>query len=63
MRLSVVVITRNEIANIERCLASVAFADELIVLDNGSTDGTVEAARALGARVIVPRRASRSCRL
>jgi len=51
MRLSVVVITRNEIANIERCLASVAFADELVVLDNGSTDGTIEAAQALGATV------------
>lgn len=52
-RLSVVVITRNEIKNIRRCLRSVAFADEVVVVDSGSTDGTAEAARAAGAEVIV----------
>lgn len=52
-RLSVVVITRNEIRNIGNCLRSVAFADEVVVVDSGSTDGTVEAARAAGAQVIV----------
>lgn len=51
-RLSVVLITRNEIRNIGACLRSVAFADEVVVVDSGSTDGTVEAARAAGARVI-----------
>jgi glycosyltransferase involved in cell wall biosynthesis len=50
-KLSVVIITRNEIANIERCLRSVSFAQEVVVLDNGSTDGTVELARELGAVV------------
>ncbi len=50
--LSVIVITRNEAANIRDCLASVAFADEWIVVDSGSTDGTVEIARAAGARVV-----------
>lgn len=50
--LSVVVITRNEIANITRCLQSVAFADEMVVLDYASTDGTPDVARALGAKVI-----------
>lgn len=51
MRLSVIIITCNEADNIVDCLASVEFADERIVLDSGSTDGTVELARAAGARV------------
>ena len=49
--LSVIIITKNEAANIAACLASVSFADEIIVLDSGSTDGTVELARSLGAQV------------
>ncbi len=52
-RLSVIVITRNEAAHIGDCLDSVAFADELIVLDSGSTDQTCDMARARGARVEV----------
>ncbi len=51
MRLSVIVITRNEAPRIARCLHSVAWADERVVLDSGSTDGTPELARQLGARV------------
>lgn len=51
--LSVTVITLNEAKNIAACLRSVAFADQLIVLDSGSTDGTVELARACGAEVTV----------
>lgn len=50
---SVTVITLNEAANIEACLASVAWADEVLVVDSGSTDGTADLARARGARVIV----------
>ena len=53
MTLSVVIIARNEAARIERCIASVRWADEVVVLDGGSTDATVELARALGARVEV----------
>lgn len=49
--LSVIIITKNEAAHIAECLASVSFADEIIVLDSGSTDRTVELARALGAQV------------
>ncbi|MCX7222522.1 MAG: glycosyltransferase, partial [Burkholderiales bacterium] len=45
MDLSVIIITKNEAAHIAACLASVSFADEIIVLDSGSTDGTVELAR------------------
>jgi glycosyltransferase involved in cell wall biosynthesis len=40
--LSVIIITKNESEHITRCLQSVAWADEIIVLDSGSTDNTVE---------------------
>lgn len=51
-RLSLIVIARNEEASIGRCLRSAAaFADEMVVVDNGSTDKTVEIARSLGAIV------------
>jgi glycosyltransferase involved in cell wall biosynthesis len=49
--LSAIVITRNETANIGECLDSVAFCDERIVVDCGSSDGTAEVARGKGARV------------
>lgn len=51
-RLSVVVIALNASDQIDACLASVAFADEILVVDSGSTDGTVEIARSRGAKVI-----------
>jgi glycosyltransferase involved in cell wall biosynthesis len=52
MSLSVIVITHNEAQHIDACLASVAFADEWIVVDSGSTDATREIAAARGARVL-----------
>lgn len=45
MSLSVTIIARNEAANIRRCLESVKWADEIIVLDSGSTDETVAIAK------------------
>jgi glycosyltransferase involved in cell wall biosynthesis len=51
--LGVSIITRDEEDRIGDCLASVAFADEVLVVDSGSTDRTVAIARELGARVIV----------
>ena len=50
---TVTVITRNEAANIDACLASVAWADERLVVDSGSTDDTAARAARGGARVIV----------
>jgi glycosyltransferase involved in cell wall biosynthesis len=52
MRLSVAVITKNEAQNIARCLESVPFADEIVVIDCGSTDETVAIARRFTDRVI-----------
>jgi glycosyltransferase involved in cell wall biosynthesis len=52
LSLSVIVITNNEANNILDCLASVSFADQIIVVDSGSTDGTVELARSAGAQVL-----------
>ena len=49
--LSVIIITKNEALNIRSCLESVAWADEIIVVDSGSSDGTVEICRELGAKV------------
>lgn len=40
--LSVIIVTKNESEHIARCLASVSWADEIIVFDSGSTDDTVE---------------------
>ena len=50
-RLSVVVITRNEAANVRAALESVRWADELVVVDSGSTDETVRIARQIANRV------------
>jgi len=50
--ISACVITLNEADRIEACLASLAFCDEIVVVDSGSTDATVEIARARGARVL-----------
>lgn len=54
-RLSIAIITLNEERNLPDCLASVAFADEIVVVDGGSHDRTCDIARAAGARVIESR--------
>jgi len=50
--ISVVVLTHNEAINIERCLASVAWSDDVLVVDSGSTDGTQGMAQKMGARLM-----------
>jgi glycosyltransferase involved in cell wall biosynthesis len=49
--LTVTVITRDAAATLERCLESVAWADEVLVVDSGSTDATLEIAGRLAHRV------------
>jgi glycosyltransferase involved in cell wall biosynthesis len=49
---SVLILTLNEEVNLPRCLSSMAFSDDIVVLDSFSTDRTVEIAAVAGARVI-----------
>lgn len=50
--ISVLIPVRNEAANLAACLASVAWCDDVVVVDSGSTDGTPDLARATGARIV-----------
>lgn len=51
MGLSVILITKNEEANLKDCLESISFANEIIVVDSQSSDKTVEIAQSFGAKV------------
>ena len=46
------IVAKNESRNIAECVASASFADEVVVLDSGSTDRTAALAAAAGARVV-----------
>ena len=52
MKISAIIITRNEEARIEKCLSSLAWVDDIVVVDNGSTDNTRGIAQKQGATVI-----------
>ena len=52
MKISATIIALNEERNIARAIESLRCADEIVVVDSGSTDGTRELAASLGARVI-----------
>lgn len=51
--LSVIIITKNETVNIRACLESVAWADEIIVVDSGSVDDTASICKEMGAQVYI----------
>src|SRR2546430_9345346 len=50
--LSVAIVTLNEEANLPRTFASVAWADEIVIVDSGSTDATREIAQSYGAQFV-----------
>lgn len=52
-RFSVIIITKNEAENIRACLESVAWADEIVVVDSGSSDATIDICKEFNARVYV----------
>ena len=52
MKITAVVLTKNEVKRIEACIRSLLWCDEVIVFDSFSTDGTQALARNLGTRVI-----------
>lgn len=54
IKLTAILITKDEEANLERCLQSISWVDELIVVDSGSIDNTVEIARKFKAKVFSP---------
>ena len=51
MKISAVLITRNAAPDLDRCLASLDFVDEIVVLDQGSEDGTRETCARYGAKL------------
>ncbi len=51
-KISISIITKNEESNIERCLKSVSWADEIIVVDSGSTDKTLEICQTYHCKII-----------
>jgi glycosyltransferase involved in cell wall biosynthesis len=53
MTLSVIIIAKNAGTMIRRCIESLAWADEIVVVDSGSTDDTQDICRELGAKVII----------
>jgi glycosyltransferase involved in cell wall biosynthesis len=52
LKITAAVIAKDEAHEIEACIRSVSFCDEVLVLDSGSADGTPALARSLGARVV-----------
>ena len=48
---SIIILTKNEEIDIEQCLLSVQWSDDVIILDSGSTDKTIKIATRLGAKI------------
>lgn len=53
VQISIAIITKNEEKRLPDCLRSVSFADDIVIVDSGSTDKTVEIAESFGCRVFV----------
>ena len=53
MMISAVVLTKNEEKNLQDCLGSIKWCDEILVIDDNSTDKTIEIAKKYGARVFI----------
>ena len=51
-KISALILAKNEERNIKACIETLSFADEILVIDDFSTDKTKEIAESLGARVI-----------
>ena len=51
MNLSVIILTKNEEDNIKECLSCLDFCDEVIIVDDNSSDKTISLARKLGAKI------------
>lgn len=50
--ISIVILTFNEASNIQRCLDSVKWSNDIVLMDSGSTDATVQIAEKFGARIL-----------
>lgn len=53
MKISAIIIAKNEKDNIRDCIENLSFCDEIIVIDNGSEDNTAKIAESLGAKVFI----------
>jgi glycosyltransferase involved in cell wall biosynthesis len=52
VKVSVLILTHNEEVNLGTCLGALSWCDDILVLDSGSTDSTIEIAKSYGARVM-----------
>ena len=52
MKVSTLVLTYNEALNLPRCLRALSWCDDIVVIDSGSTDNTIEIAGKFGARIL-----------